>query len=610
MQQPRGKTLLENITSLSGHKREITGIEGAVKVSKHFVPGQLSEMAYGKEFATLKTEAKSLTGVTAATIDAKLTEIETKAQACFTNPDEANAKALEAAYKDLKNELKTVAEAKTTSADDKQKLSEYAQKLDDNKNKFNQEMSRLDERASTHLKALMGLQEADRDGYLPGSVNRIAGKRLMTPRSYTPTQEELDRQAADPSMLVYDQNMRLEEMKRLQAGGFEYYICHTEGFEGNLYEYSKDGCRPKPPVSDEKYVAAYVEAIELLRQKNPNCEVVITLPGLKSGNKEDLAFVNEKYIRDKLVPLLKEAHKRGIPVTLDPKLKEYLDGLKVEYEHIKTGADVGAIRKFKAINESTYNQINELFSLETSPENAKRWKERTQAINERAPVMENEIKQQVANLEVKTENKAVAVEYKNILQAAAAGPVTDPTLKEMRKNVLGIDLDAKRDEIKTTPTDAVRINGEIDREIKAKIGEIKAEINTVGEAHKKVNEQLKELYEKVAVEGVDVQLRNPFLVTHINRLEELALLQQEKLVDLNARAHIILQAAESRQSEEPANGDLIQSVTEIKENIQSISTATAAREKQSEEISAYKEARKNESDEMGVESKSTRLGRS
>ncbi len=603
--QQRGKTLSDHVVSLAAHAKAIESVKSSLGGADEiqFDRSNLDHTAYGKELAAYTNGLLAIDNKYRAGLD----EIKNKAVACLssTTTDEAQAKKQQVEFDNAFKLLETAIqadikalpeEAKATTAQNeiRKQLEDQLKKLEANKQHFNEELSRLDARLSAHLLALKAVHEMDRDGYLPGVMNR--NKFAFRPRSYQPTPAEIA--AMGNSAVLVDKNMAYKDMKRLQESGDEYYLDRYN----NLYQYSKNGCRPVPPIKDENFAQLYASALELMRQKNPaNCSVILEVPGIKGG-KEDPRFVNETYIQKKLIPIMLEAHKRGIPITIDPELNNYFNGLKVKYEQAQApGANIGLIDKMGLPSQSMISAIDKIYSLVTSPENAEKLKARAQAIGEMAPRMQKEIKDEVSKLEIKALYKAVAIESKNLLDAIQKKVPLDAKLKGIRDAVLGIDFEVNKNALAANPVDAKRINAELVTAINTNMEEIKKDMENVTKAQNLFTKQLEALQGKIAEEDqyrdenkLDEVHRNPFLLEHIKSLQTLVTEQQKKLAELDARAQIILQAAEERAVQTPGNPDVDGVVKTAKDRLQSIASAKALVDKQSGELSHYKGEREDE----------------
>lgn len=605
--QPRGKSLAEHIVSLNGHVRKIESTADLVKVSRtKFVPGDNKENPYNKKLTDfgdqLKAEAKTL-GLDQPSIESKLTEISNQTRDCLTNnPLITDApkkeKDVNAAFNALASELKRGIEEKKADAqqlENNEVLKAQIKKLEENQKQFNEEMARVNERAITHLQALKGLQQLAE--FSPQALYR--GQILFRARGDGPLDSELD-----PNMAVIQPgspDFLLKEMERLQKSGNEYYVGQYGKYKDKIFEYTKDGCRPKPPVKDDDYIMMYSGAMELIREKNPNCDIVVSVPKVKAGaSDKDLKFLDAKYIEKKLIPLLEEAHRRGMPVSLDPDLKKYLDSKKLEFEHARSIGKITGKSNFEV-------QIDKLFALETSPENAKRMQERAQNISDKAPEMQKELKAELSKLEIKPEYKNVGADYQRILGSMEteakweykSSPMVMSGMRimnDMRDAVLGIDFFVKMQGIqdaKKSDDDKTAIRDVIATSLNNKLNEIKVEVKNVNEVYIKTQKQLEFLTDQIKSDPSVVH-RNPFLIEHADRLEKLLDQQQKKLAELEGRAQLILQAAKDAQVKDPdpaKHEKLGEAVKDARTQILAIGEAKTHASGLSDDIEAYKTSR-------------------
>ncbi|HSW69002.1 MAG TPA: hypothetical protein VLI69_02430 [Gammaproteobacteria bacterium] len=462
---------------------------------------------------------------------------------------------------------------------------------------------------SANKRLLLGLEEAERFNYAPWGKKHE--RYLFKPTDVSLTEEDLKKDSSNLYIQTENKDDFRREMKRLQESSGRLFECQTEPFKGRMFEVTRLGVRPQPPMSSDpaKYREEFGHALELMRFLKPGCKAILAQPEVTEfyeqhqGKEEsEPRFINASYVKERLTAVMLESQARGIPMKIDANLRVYLKTQQAKDPNSKKG-----------------KAIKELFDLEIQMEkqfvkNTVGGKNSTEMEQKVDTALKKLDEQKDLNLEGKYQDaRAKAEEELSARPAFGTAPAAPVPLDSMtpeqkdrkiEERAMKKFIDDAVPDYKTanTPDEKQLVLAKELDDIEAKRAVI-AKTQETGAIQLSALDGLIQGENKDSKDGMSAD-RDPFLTVpfkdekgvqpaggHIQRLETLADMQKQKLTQLDLRAKAVQQAAEDLAAKNPERKPTADEAKKCRQKVEASLTENQA---QAIGVNSYKTQRQNE----------------
>lgn len=486
----------------------------------------------------------------------------------------------DAPFKEVEKQLTELSKANSTS-ETKTFVAAKLQELETLRGEeFNKVAAELDNSVArqlttnSHLKRAMEFNEA-LPLNLQYSVSSSSDKNkrnLFEPLALEQNdEEELKREEEKNDAVLKsiktEEDERRRKMKQLQASTGKYYRCKSGPCKNVLYEYSAEGCKPvsgklrkekgtwrwikdKVTGSTEFTKEKWGGAMDLMRFKEGE-DFVMTYSNAivsklaKDENermKEEVFGTFRKtftasYIKKEILPAFEAAKERKMRFELDSDLRNYMT--KLQWDNSQK------IRPDKSLDKAIAEVLKQDRELRNAAEKEKILGRNRDEMKDRVNAAKDKLEAQSgSNLKAAydRERENLAAMNPGIAAIGSAPPKPEEELSEEEKLA---KQEAKQDadaiSALNTKSPLIDPNKPVDQ--KAEL--IKQELEVLGQQHQAAVDAEILIAGQVAALNQKIKKEDPFFEEHMDKLDGLRTVQQQKLEELAVKAKMLQQTAQS-----------------------------------------------------------------